>query len=218
MTALARRRYRKYSLSRAVTFGPGLALPLWGWVYLREPFRWAGLGVMAAAGLIAVPPVIVITLFFVPALVIGGVFPRRWRVRYRQRQIDAGRPRESQRSSYISASLRRVVLAADRYRCVACKARLGVHVAWLEIDHMISWRGGGRTTFFNCSALCQPCNGIKSNYSVDRDGYIHYHGYRGLRAGQPLPPAVLQAAEILRRERRHRWNPLRLFRAAWALG
>lgn len=219
MTVIRRQRhYRQYHLPRGTTFGPAVLAPLAGWGYLGEPLHWAGLGVMLAAGLLVIPAAVLVVMFFLPAMIMSGLIPRRRRARHRQRLIEDGVPRNAQRSSYISASLRRVVLAADRNRCSYCGARLHIHVAWLEVDHMVAWSGGGLTTLFNCRALCQPCNGVKLNYSVDRDGYIHYRGYKGLRAGQALPRVVLDAADILRAERRGRWNPLRLWRAAWALG
>jgi 5-methylcytosine-specific restriction endonuclease McrA len=79
----------------------------------------------------------------------------------------------------------------------------------LEIDHVIPWAGGGRTTLWNCMSLCPSCNGIKLNYSRDRDGYEHYAGNRNW---------IPQARRVLAREKRHRLNPLRWVRAAWALG
>ena len=39
-TAVRRRRYRSYALSRSATFGPGVVIPLGGWLYLGEPLHW----------------------------------------------------------------------------------------------------------------------------------------------------------------------------------
>jgi hypothetical protein len=201
------RRYRSYHVSHVVTFGPALALPLWGWHDLHEPFRWAGLGAMAAAGLFVIPALLLAGLYFLPALLRAGCVPRDWRKRYRKR-----RPREEQRSARISAGLRRVVLAADRNRCVSCRARLMVHADHLEVDHTMPWSLGGLTTLFNCRALCKPCNLTKSNYwRYRRSGravYVPWDGWANEK----------QAEVILAAERRSQWNPLRLLRAAWALG
>jgi HNH endonuclease len=208
-----RRRVPVRAVGHSVTFGPALALPAWGWADLGEPFRWPGLGVMTAAGLIAWPLLVLTVLFFIPALLV----PRSWRQAHRNRLIARGIPREQQRSSYISKRLERVCLFADRYRCGACRARpgdmhwTGVIVRHLEVDHFRPWILGGPTTVGNCGVLCDPCNGIKSCYWEDPDGYEHYN--RQLRS----PQRLADARWVVRRLRRHRLNPLRWTRAAWAL-
>jgi len=188
-----------HPVSRSVTFAPGLLAAAGGWAYLGRPAQLAGLGVMALAGLVLWPAVAVSLTVLGPAAAVGSVVPRRVRGRYRQKH-----GREGARSAYISARLRRVTFAADRYRCVGCHARR-VRLEW---DHIYPWIAGGRTTLWNGMTLCSACNGIKSNYNRDRDGYEHYHGDRA---------SIPAARRILRRERRHRWNPLRWTRAAWAL-
>jgi 5-methylcytosine-specific restriction endonuclease McrA len=188
-------------VSRTITFAPGLAGATAGWAWLGQPLHWAGLGVMAAVSLVIWPMLVLALLFWLPALAAGGLVPRRWRIAYRHRHGREGAP-----SAYISARLRRVVYAADRRRCVACKSRID-----LNVDHVRPWAGGGLTTLWNCMTLCGRCNRVKSNYWQDRDGYVHYRGYPG--------SADAHAAEqVLRRERRHRFWPLRWTRAAWALG
>ena len=59
----------------------------------------------------------------------------------------------------------------------------------------------------NLVTLCRACNVTKSNYWPG----VHY---------QPLEGSdnLALAIAILAAERRHRFNPLRLTRAAWALG
>ena len=201
------RRYRSYHVSRVVTFAPALALPLWGWDDLHEPFRWEGLGAMTIVSLLVVPAVMVSLLYFLPAAVRGGLVPRDWRKRHRKR-----RPRGEQRSARLSAALKRVVIAADRRRCVGCHARLLVHVDHLEIDHVMPWSLGGLTTLFNCRALCKRCNLVKSNFwRYRRSGRAVYVPWEGFAN-------AAQAEAILRAERCGQWNPLRLLRAAWALG
>lgn len=203
--AVAARRRSSYHLGWAFTFLPALILPLWGWADLREPLRYEGLGIMAAASLLIVPVAVLVLLYFVPAFLRAGCVRRDWRKRYRQRHGRAGA-----RSAYIRAALKRVVFFADRYRCASC------HMTWaqaghLEIDHVMPWSLGGLTTLFNCMALCPRCNKIKSNYWRYRSGhrvYVPFEGWANETA----------AAEILRRELRHRWNLFRLLRAAFALG
>lgn len=203
----------RYAVSHLVTFGPALGLPAWGWDYLgwehlAHPYEWVMLGIMVLAGLLVLPALAVILLFFVPKIP-AGLVPRDWRKRYRKRLIERGVPRGSQRSAYISKPLRRVVIAASRYRCAACRTRIGP--GFCEIDHIGPWSLGFLTTLFNLMALCPPCNQTKSNVWRFRSGntvYVPRPGYDNKE----------HALEILRYERRARWNPLRLVRAAWALG
>ena len=200
------------AVSRTVTLAPGAGLAVWGWAAAGQPFgsahaaAWhaAGLGIFLAAGLLAWSALAVTAACLRAPVLAGGIVPRRVRCRYRQRLIARGIPREAQRSSYISKRLRRVTYAADRHRCAGCGVR---HVRF-QVDHIIPWAAGGLTALTNTMTLCPACNGIKSNYSRDRDGYEHYHGDR---------KDIYLARKILAREKRHRWNPLRMVRAAWAL-
>jgi hypothetical protein len=196
-------------VSRAVTFGPALAAAAGGWAYLGQPLHWAGLAAMMLAGLLVIPSLVVMALFFVPAALRGAV-PADWRKRHRQRLMAQGIPRGAQRSSYISKRLKHVTFAADRHRCVACGSRLR-SVDHMEWDHVKPWSLGGLTTLSNGMTLCPACNKIKSNYWRFRGSghrvYVPFEGWANEAA----------AAEILAAELRHRWNPLRLTRAAWAL-
>jgi 5-methylcytosine-specific restriction endonuclease McrA len=194
-----------HAVSRTATFGPALGLPAWGWMSLGQPLHWAGLGVLTAVALVIWPALAMTVLALNSSVLAGSLVPRRVRARYRERQRERGIPRERQRSSYISKRLRRVTYFADRYRCAGCGER-GVR---LQVDHVVAWAAGGLTVLWNTMSLCEPCNGIKSNYNRDRDGYEHYHGSRR---------DIYRARAILARERRHRYNPLRWTRAAWALG
>jgi 5-methylcytosine-specific restriction endonuclease McrA len=191
-------------VSRSLTFVPGLVAAIGGWAYLGQPLHLAGLGAMAFAGLVIWPSLVVAVLLLGPAALAGLLVPPSIRGRYRRDLIRRGTPRDAQRSSYISKRLRRVVTAADRRRCSACKQRYGV----MHVDHCRPWIAGGRTVLSNLFLLCEHCNLVKSNYNKDRDGYEHYHGDR---------TNIAEARWILRRERIHRWNPLRWTRAAWAL-
>lgn len=207
------RDYRRYHVSWLITFLPALVLPLWGWTRLHELYRYEGLGVMELAGLLTVPVAVLALLYFLPAFVRAGCCPRDWRKRHRQRLTARGIPRSAQRSSYISDGLRRVVFFADRYRCVACRARLhDPGVPHLEWDHTMPWSLGGLTTLFNGMTLCPDCNRIKSNYwRYRRSGHAVYVPFSGW-VNEAAAEAIL-AAEL-----RHRWNVIRLLRAAFALG
>lgn len=204
----------RYAVSHLVTFGPALGFPVWGWDYLGlaqrlvHPYEWIVLGVMIIGGLLVIPAAVVVLLFFVPKIP-AGLVPRDWRKMHRRRLIERGVPRASQRSSYISKALRRVVMAAGRYKCAACRTRIGP--GYCEIDHVMPWSLGGLTTLFNLMALCPRCNQTKSNVWRFPSGSVVYVPRPGYN-NKDL------ALEILYFERRARWNPIRLMLAAWALG
>jgi hypothetical protein len=215
-----RRRYRKYALSRWATFGSGTLIPFGGWLYEREPLHWAGLAVMELGGLIVIPVAVLFVLFVLPGFLMSGLVPNQWRINHRKRH-----GRANCKSAVISASLRRVVLAADRNRCLYCGitareldelpprmsldgkvTRRRVHV-----DHWHPWQPGGPTTLFNLGTLCDEHNEIKCNYWRQRNGYVWYR-YRG------NPEMLRLAAEITMYIRWRRWSLFRLWRAAWAIG
>jgi hypothetical protein len=216
-----RRRYREYKLSRWATFGTGLAAALGGWLYLGEPLRWAGLGVMVLAGEIVIPVTLLLLLFCFPALLMGGLVPRKWRIRHRRNH-----GRGQCKSAVITTGLRRVVMVMDRNRCLYCgitarelaalPARRGkdgrLVARRLHADHYRPWIAGFLTVLFNMGLLCDEHNEVKSCYYRERNGYVWYHG------GSRTPEREAMAAEITRAIRWRRWNPLRLLRAVWALG
>lgn len=222
--ARRRRRYRKYHLGRSFTFGPGVLAPLGGWLYLGEPLHWAGLAAMAAAGLVVIPAAVVFALFCLPAIIIGGPF-REWRIRHRQHH-----DRAVCKSAYITAGLRRVVLAMDRNSCLYC----GISAAELaqlpprvnldgrvtprrvHVDHGMPWKAGGRTTLVNLGVLCDEHNEIKLNYWRERRG--RRKGYTWYRPALRDPGRLAAAADITRVVLRCRYSLFRLLRAAWALG
>lgn len=215
-----RRRYRSYRLSRRLTFGTGLAAPFAGWLYLGEPYHWAGLAAMAAAGTVTVPLFLLWVLFILPAVLIGGPF-RQLRIRHRLHH-----DRAQCKSAVITAGLRRVILAADRNRCLYCgitAAQLAalpprpgkdgrLYKRTIHVDHGMPWRAGGRTTVLNLTALCDEHNEIKLNWWREKNGYIWYRP-------ENRTPETLRMAEIITMTvRRRRWNLLRLLRIAWAMG
>jgi 5-methylcytosine-specific restriction endonuclease McrA len=219
MAVAARRRYPAYALSRVVWLAPALGLPWWGWDQLGQPVSlpgpeaaWghaAGLAVMILASLCVIPGLFVTLACFAPDLPKMCV-PRKWRAAYRNREDRHGykrHSRASQKSSYISERLRYLVNRADRFRCTGCGAR-----GASDVDHRIPWGWGGLTILWNCFTLCANCNRvIKVDYWEDFAGRAHW--------GRHFNTTYrLRAHEIFRRESRRRWNPVRMFRIAWAVG
>lgn len=229
--ARRRRRYRKYHLSRWATFGTGFFAALGGWLYAIEPLHWiapwmpwAILGAMVSAGLVIIPAAVVFVLFCMPAIILGGPF-RQWRIAHRRRH---GRTRC--KSAVITKGLERVVYVMDRYSCLYCgitarelaklPPRTGKdgrqYARCLHVDHGKPWIAGFLTVLPNLGLLCDEHNEVKSCYYRERHGrskgYIWYHG------GTRTPERVTMAADITRVVLRKRRNPLRLMRAAWALG
>jgi 5-methylcytosine-specific restriction endonuclease McrA len=164
-----------------------------GFIVLGEPGGAEGALAALGAGLVLSP--------FVPLMLIGlaespgALVPSRWRASWRY-----GRPRPA-----IHAWLRRLVYAADGYRCVYCG-----NGGQLQLDHVHPWSYGGRTSFWNLACLCQTCNVIKSNYWISRGGRVAYRPFAGASN-------MTVAAAILAVERRARWNPMRWIRAATEL-
>lgn len=208
MTAY-RRTYRSYYLSRSACFGPALGLPVYGWGYLGRPLAvggayaawWAaaGLGALVLAGLLVIPALVVTVVCFLPDLPKQAV-PRTWRAGYRYRH-----GRKGAKSGHITDKLRRTVYTADRHRCVYCGSRSG-----LQVDHRIPWAWGGLTILWNCFTLCGDCNVRKLDYWEQHGKPRHSRHFNPVNAGL--------AHRIFRRETWRRWNPLRMFRIAWALG
>ncbi len=191
-------------VSRIVTFGPAAAIPAGAWAWLREPGSFAGLGAAVVLGLVLIPALIVLVIFLIPHSG-AALVSRERRKRYRQKLVNSGIPREKQKSSRISEFLRRVTFAADRYKCTYCRQKIPVH--FLQVDHYCPWSQGGSTTPWNVMSLCSYHNRVKSNYWPG----VFYRPFPGSDNER-------MAREIWAAERRHRLNPLRLTRAAWALG
>ena len=184
---------------RASGIVPAIALILTGWLHWHEPGH--------AAGLLAA---LVLALILSPAAVLmapawpGVLVPRRQRAAWRRRH-PRPEPDTPDWEPDTPEWLRRAVLAADRGRCVFCGDRTRLHV-----DHITPWAAGGLTTMYNLAVLCRRHNKIKSNFSVDADGYVHYRAFDGY--ADPV-----MAAAILARERPRRLYPGRWLRAAWSL-
>jgi HNH endonuclease len=171
-------------------------LPLaavWGWIDLHEPAAGVGFGLFVLPALVlgVMTPGALVSIHSLPLLLI----PDRTRIWWRH-----GKARPA-----WHAWLKRAVMAADRYRCCYCGSP-----EHLQIDHVKPWSRGGLSALWNLTILCARCNRVKSNYWVARDGYVFY---------RPFSDANDQAlaAEILRHELRHRWNPGRWIRAGWSI-
>lgn len=66
-----------------------------------------------------------------------------------------------------SIGLRFKVLQRDQFRCQLCgQSPATVVGCTLNVDHIVPFSSGGRTTFENLQALCSRCNIGKSNRSV----------------------------------------------------
>ncbi|HQO00668.1 MAG TPA: HNH endonuclease signature motif containing protein [Spirochaetota bacterium] len=65
------------------------------------------------------------------------------------RQIDGGR--------YFKGALRQAILNRDKNRCVLCGKAAADGVS-LEVDHILEYEDGGKTTFDNGQTLCTECN------------------------------------------------------------
>lgn len=202
-------RHRRHKFSRkiiSVAISSAIIGSL-GWVAFGGWDRFAGWVLLC---LFSIPFYLFISLTIgclAPALVTDLLIPRRWRIKYRQRHGRAGA-----KSSYIPQKLRDAVYFADHHRCISCGTRSD-----LQIDHMIPWAGGGITSILNCFTLCGIENLIKSNYSVDKDGYVHYRGFIGELTQISTDDKLRWAAHILMLEKRKRWNAMRWLRLAWAM-
>lgn len=175
-------------------FAVPVAATLTGWLADNDPAGLEGLAGFAVIGLFlgAFYPLLAVTALQAP----GALVPPSWRTWWRRG--------EEHRPS-IPAWLRRVVLAADRHACCYCHGS-----QQLQVDHVKPWSVGGRTTLWNCMTLCGPCNRVKSNYWVMRDGRVVYNPWKDHRN-------EVVARRILTFELNHRRSPIRLFRAAIAL-
>ena len=208
------RRRRRHPVRNAALMAAVLGSFI-GWYETGRIAGWLGLVVMTAAAVLVLP-VLLLVLWFVPEI-IRGLVPRPVRIRRRTRyeklreahgddvRIPWFARWRYEKRKQPGVWLRRAVYAADRWRCVFCKSD-----ASREIDHIRAWRAGGLTALWNLMTLCKRCNDVKSNYNVDRDGFVHYRAWGGLNDPQ-------LAAKILAKERRARLNPLRWVRAAWIL-
>ena len=78
-------------------------------------------------------------------------------------------------SSYISARLRRQVLARDHGTCAYCRCTEGLMGITFEVDHIIPESAGGVTKLDNLCLACPVCNRAKAarlvaiDYDTDQE-------------------------------------------------
>lgn len=63
----------------------------------------------------------------------------------------------------IPIGLRYDILKRDNFCCVLCGAIPKIHNVKLEVDHIIAWTNGGKTSRGNLRTLCNKCNCGKSD-------------------------------------------------------
>ena len=207
------------------------ALRYWRAASFIPPLAWAGSLVPAPS---AHAPVLLATVaaaaalwgvVILPALVLAGKFGPRtlfelapswsdgWlpEAQFTRRQRAEWRHDHPGRDRTMPARLHRMVLRADRYRCVSCgfqgaraKRNTGV-----QADHVFPFAHGGLTSPWNLVTLCGRCNKVKSDYWPWPRGHPSYHAWDGF-------DNIQQAAAILAREQARRWGPVRWLRMAWA--
>lgn len=194
---MGRHRPAKRRLSRWLVPCAGA---LFLWLAEDDPAGVTGLGLLLGGGALLALfwPLLVLLAMEAP----GALVPSRWRAWYHDRHRDE---QGNMERPHVSARLRRLVYAADRHACCYCRSS-----ADLNLDHYRPWKQGGRTSYLNMLTLCAFHNRVKSDYWVARDGRVHYHAFTGHNV-----PAL--AADIFALERRRRWSPARIIRAAIAL-
>lgn len=73
-------------------------------------------------------------------------------------------PEPGRENRRIPPRLRWAVLKRDGFRCRIC-GRTGRETV-LEMDHAVSWKGGGETSLENLQTACRDCNRGKSADSI----------------------------------------------------
>lgn len=197
---------RRRSSSRLACFGPVLPAGVMPWDAAGQPYHAAGALAMLTVALLAVPGLMVLLLTW-PTALPGIIVPRAVRAAWRYGLVQEHVPLLRKPSHpRCPAKLRRLVIKADRSRCVYCRRRCKV-----QADHLIPWAWGGLMGLWNLTCLCPRHNKVKSDYWESREGIAYYRPFGGAR---DLP----EARRVLAACRRARLNPLRYLRAAWALG
>lgn len=81
--------------------------------------------------------------------------------------------KEKEGGRYFKGALRQAILERDGYRCKLCGKTPG-HGILLEVDHIIEYEDGGKTTFENGQTVCSDCN--KGKHALkkisDSDEYV----------------------------------------------
>lgn len=209
------RRHRRHGLRAVLVLGCGAAA--WWWLSgeprslpALQSAGWAGLGVAELSAALTAELARAMVFFTGPAWWVALTTSRARKNWRHARQV---RP-------HIPDRLRRWVLAADRFTCVACGYRArtwcGFELAdgpcgkfhGLQMEHVKAWSWGGLTSLWNLVSLCPHCNRVKSNYRVIR-GRACYRAWEGAD-DIAAAHAVLTAGLAAQR------SPARLARLAWA--
>lgn len=208
-------RRHRHGLRAGLALGSAAA----AWWYLDGPVLsaaglaaadWPGLGWAELAAAVTAEALRAAVFFTGPAWWVALTTSR---ARKAWRHAHEARP-------HIPDRIRRWVLAADRYACVACgytaRTWCGFELAdgpcgkfhGLQMEHVKAWSWGGLTSLWNLISLCPHCNRVKSNYRVIR-GRAYYRAWDDAD-DIAAAHAVLMAGLAAQR------SPARLARLAWA--
>jgi 5-methylcytosine-specific restriction endonuclease McrA len=206
---MSRRTYRR---RRARSFAWGLALVFFVWVLVGGWLRW-----IAAGGAL-------IALLTVPVLgrgsrsALGDLMfsSRQRRITQRQPYTNALGVEVRPKRPSVPGWQREVTYAADRYRCIWCRAKRGSvradgTVVKLNLDHIKPYSLGFNLSLWNSATLCDRHNKDKSNYWQSESGKIYYRPFAHASS-------MGLAGQIARKEMRVRlypWRLLRMGRAYW---
>ena len=70
----------------------------------------------------------------------------------------------------ISGRMRFLVMRRDDFKCRICGTSPAMKPGTaLVVDHIVPWVDGGETVMENLQTLCEPCNGGKSDLSMDAE-------------------------------------------------
>lgn len=191
---------------RLIAFVAPILGALWLWDRLGRPAAAAGAVALAVLGVVAWPLALILLIAVVPYS-ISLLWPRSARAKWRNRRswwTGQKIARQSQSSQDIPGWMRRILLIADRYRCLNC-GHEPADLRELHSDHRVPWSWGGLTLLPNLFLLCATCNVVKMTYWVDRHGVEH---------GRTSNLDV--ARDVWAAERRARYSLLRWLRIAWA--
>jgi 5-methylcytosine-specific restriction endonuclease McrA len=211
------RRHHRHGLRAVLVLGTAAAL--WWWlageprsIAALQAAPWPALGWAELAAATAAELARAATYFTGPAWWVALSTSRARRNWRHARQV---RP-------HIPDRMRRWVLAADRYTCVACGYRAGTacgferadgsacgKVHGLQMEHIKAWSHAGLTSLWNLISLCPHCNRVKSNYWIYPGGRVYYRAWDDAN-DMAAAHAVLMAGLAART------SPARLARLAWA--
>jgi hypothetical protein len=214
---------------RAVTLAAPAALVCWAWQGWRHPWRLANhpgllawpaawLAVACLAWLLVLLPALTLVAVSGPRALRQSMIPRPVRAEGRREVAVLGErawkaangPLPSWLNRDLPARLERMILAADRHRCLVCRSPVRP-----QVDHIFAWSHGGLSSPWNLAVLCAAHNRVKSNYWRWPSGHV---SYRAMSEYEADPAALAAAAEVLALEQLRRWRPGRWWRMARAAG